>query len=98
MYYIIEKDNFNRDYHPDKVVVKAASKYLISTLLEVKNTPNGSDFYEIVDTLEGLYFDSMHDCNGYIPTLEEFLSYTGLELEPEQGTRIYNNRYKNTKE
>lgn len=91
MYYIIAKDNLNRDYHPDRLVASRQLNQSVEDMQERCDLMNHSQdqlFYTVITDLSKMNLESMYDCAGEIPSFSTFCSYTGLGMLPHDDVDI----------
>lgn len=94
-YVLVLKDNYNRDYYPDKIIeISYDEETLIKKALEFNNM-NSDKYAKVVDEIYNFCFDSMYDVSTVIPTFEEFCNYTGLDkISLDKAQKEYNIRFK----
>ena len=94
-YVLFLKDNYCRDYYPDKIIeVSYDEETLIKKALEFNNL-NSDKYAKVVDEIYNFYFDSIYDISIEIPTFEDFCNYTGLDkISLDKAQKEYNIRFK----
>jgi len=94
IYYVIAKDNLNRDYHND--ILTAVFLYKTDAMHHCarNNYESAPYFYEVKIDLDSFDTSSFLDVCGKVPSLDKFLEFTGLGLADRQlAIDMYNKQY-----
>lgn len=94
MYYILMSiDNYNRDFHPDRIHKVSESKEELDE--ELKKYNNSNRYFQVVDENYSFNFDSNFDLIDEVPTFNVFCQYTGCNLlTEEKALELYIKQFK----
>lgn len=81
-YILMSIDNYNRDFHPDKIHKVSESKEKLE--YELQYFRNSERYFKVVDENYSFYFDSEFDLVDEVPTFNVLCQYTGCNLLPEK--------------
>ena len=81
-YILMSIDNYNRDFHPDKIHKVSESKEELEYELQYCN--NSERYFNVVDENYSFNFESNFDLIDEVPTFKTFCQYTGCNLLPEK--------------
>jgi len=98
MYYVIAKDNLNRDYHNDRLVADFEARLGAEIYCQMHNYDNSPYFHTITISVEDMNLESAYDINGEIHSYTVFCNFTGLTLVPIRLSRSMYNKHYNIKD
>lgn len=94
-YVLLQVDNFNRDYHPDRIIEVNYNKSILQRKADEINNRCSDVYWRVVDEDYKFNFDSLYDVSTEVPTFENFCKYTGLnKLSLDKAIEEYNSRFK----
>jgi len=78
---VIARDNYNREYYPERLITVAINETEAHLIAEELNR-SGDDFYVVVEDSYKLNLESMWDCNGDEPPSSFYVAQFGLKAFP----------------
>ena len=84
-YILMSIDNYNRDFHPDRIHKVSESKEELENELQYcRNSENSERSFKVVDENYSFNFESNYDLIDEVPTFKTFCQYTGCNLLQEK--------------
>ena len=81
-YILMSIDNYNRDFHPDRIHKVSESKEELEN--ELQYCRNIERYFKVVDENYSFNFESNFDLIYEVQTFNAFCQYTGCNLLPEE--------------